>query len=175
MQVQETKIKGVYEITPDVFPDERGYFVETYNKQKLEVEGITYDFVQDNESKSTHGVLRGMHLQKGEHAQTKLVRCVTGKILDVAVDMRPDSPTYLQHVVAELSGDNKKQLLIHKDCAHGFLVLSDEAIVCYKVDALYNKESEGSYMWNDPKLGVEWPLAKEEIILSEKDKLHNLL
>lgn len=175
MKIEKTKIEGVYILTPDVFPDERGYFVETYNEQRLEAEGIVYDFVQDNESKSTKGVLRGMHLQRGEHGQTKLVRCVSGTIYDVAVDMRADSPTYLQHVAVELSGENKKQLLIHKECAHGFLTLSDDAIVCYKVDAFYNKESEGSYLWKDSKLGIEWPLPENEIILSEKDTKHPLL
>lgn len=169
MEIKETAVKDIYEISPRVFEDERGYFFESYNKLKLEEKGIEIDFVQDNESKSQYGVLRGLHFQTGDAAQTKLVRCVKGKIMDVAVDIRPDSPTYLQHVMMELSEENKKQLLIHKDCAHGFIVLSDEAVVQYKVDAYYAPDKEGSIIWNDPTLNIRWPLPKQDIILSDKD------
>jgi len=174
MEIKETAVQDVYEISPRVFEDERGYFFESYNKLKLQERGIEIDFVQDNESKSEHGVLRGLHFQTGDAAQTKLVRCVKGKIIDVAVDIRPDSPTYLQHVMVELSEENKKQLLIHKDCAHGFIVLSDEAIVQYKVDAYYAPDKEGSIIWNDPALNITWPLSENDIILSEKDQKNPL-
>ena len=174
MEIKETSVKDVYEITPRIFADERGYFFESYNKLKLEKQGIDIHFVQDNESKSQFGVLRGLHFQTGDAAQSKLVRCVQGKIIDVAVDIRPDSPTYLQHVMVELSEENKKQLLIHKDCAHGFIVLSDEAVVQYKVDAYYAPEKEGSIIWNDPTFNIQWPLSEKEIILSEKDQQNPL-
>lgn len=175
MMIEKTDIEGLYVITPQSFSDERGAFFESYNKKKLAEWGISVDFVQDNESYSVKNVLRGLHFQKEPHAQTKLVRCVLGTVLDVAVDMREGSPTHLQHFKIELSGENKKQLFVPKGFAHGFLVLSDEAIVCYKIDAHWNKESESGLLWNDPKLGIEWGISEQDVIIAKKDLLYTPL
>ena len=166
----KTKIDGVIIVEPKVFGDNRGYFMETYEKRKFAEGGITADFVQDNQSMSTKGVLRGLHFQK-THPQAKLVRVIQGSVYDVAVDLRNGSPTYGEYVGVVLSSENKKQLFIPRGFAHGFLVLSDIAEFVYKCDDFYYPSDEGGIMWNDPEVGVEWPLAKiEEIKLSEKDK-----
>lgn len=158
-------------IEPDVFGDSRGYFMESFSLRKFrELTGIDIDFVQDNESKSSYGVVRGLHFQRPPHAQSKLVRVVQGRVLDVAVDLREDSPTYGKHYAIELSGDNHFQMFIPKGFAHGFAVLSDEAVFQYKCDEYYAPESEGAVAWDDPDLAIDWMLPKEDIRLSEKDK-----
>lgn len=168
----KTDIDGVFIIEQKVFGDSRGYFMETYHEQKFIEGGITAKFVQDNQSKSTKGVLRGLHFQKN-HPQAKLVRVIKGEVYDVAVDIRKGSHTYGQYVGVILSEENKKQFFIPKGFAHGFLVLSDEAEFVYKCDDFYHPEDEGGIMWNDPTIGIEWPLDHiENINLSEKDK-HN--
>lgn len=164
----KTDIEGVYIIEPKVFGDERGYFMETYKKEEFEKNGLFYDFVQDNQSQSKKGVLRGLHFQK-RFPQTKLVRVLDGEVYDVAVDLRKGSPTYGKYVSTILSGENKKMFLIPKGFAHGFLVLSDSATFAYKVDDIYHPEDESGFKWNDPDIGVEWPLSSK-LILSEKDK-----
>lgn len=168
-------IEGLCVITPQVFGDSRGYFMETYNYNDFASEGIDVEFVQDNQSASTKGVLRGLHFQI-EHPQDKLVRVIRGEVYDVAVDLRPDSPSYGKWFGVILSDENKKQLFIPKDFAHGFLVLSDEAEFCYKVTDFYHPNDEGGIMWNDPDLGVEWPLpdgmTESDINLSDKDKVN---
>jgi len=172
MKVRETKLKGCFVIEPTVFGDDRGYFFESFNKQKFEeLTGVKTDFVQDNESFSNRGVLRGLHFQKGEHAQAKLVRVIQGRVLDVAVDLRKDSETYGQHFSIELTGENKLQLYVPRGFAHGFSVLEDNTRFAYKCDNYYNKESEGGIIYNDPILGIDWGLKKEEVLLSEKDVL----
>jgi len=172
MKAIETKLKGCFIIEPAVFGDKRGYFLESYNKQKFEeLIGKTVDFVQDNESFSSKGVLRGLHYQLGEHAQAKLVRVIQGKVLDVAVDLRKESPTFGQHVAVEISAENKKQLFVPRGFAHGFIVLSDTATFLYKCDNLYNKASEGGIIYNDPNLNIDWKLSSESFIVSEKDAL----
>ncbi len=166
----KTKIDGVIIVEQKVFGDSRGYFMETYEKRKFAEGGITAEFVQDNQSLSTKGVLRGLHFQK-THPQAKLVRVIKGAVYDVAVDLRKDSPTYGEYVGAVLSDENKKQFYIPKGFAHGFLVLSDVAEFVYKCDDFYYPSDEGGMMWNDPEIGIEWPLdGIEEIKLSEKDK-----
>ena len=176
MGVVKTDIEGVYIIEPKVFGDERGYFFESYNKERFGQEvGREIDWVQDNESKSCYGVLRGLHFQKGKDAQSKLVRVVKGRVLDVAVDIRKGSPTFGKHVKVELTEDNHRQLFIPRGFAHGFVVLSQEAIFQYKCDNLYAPQSEGAIAWNDPQIGIDWEIAPEEIILSEKDKMSPLL
>ena len=166
----KTKIDGVIIVEQKVFGDSRGYFMETYEKRKFAEGGITAEFVQDNQSMSTKGVLRGLHFQK-THPQAKLVRVIKGAVYDVAVDLRKDSPTYGEYVGAVLSDENKKQFYIPKGFAHGFLVLSDVAEFVYKCDDFYYTSDEGGMMWNDPEIGIEWPLdGIEEIKLSEKDK-----
>lgn len=166
----KTKIDGVIIVEQKVFGDSRGYFMETYEKRKFAEGGITAEFVQDNQSMSTKGVLRGLHFQK-THPQAKLVRVIKGAVYDVAVDLRKDSPTYGEYVGAVLSDENKKQFYIPKGFAHGFLVLSDVAEFVYKCDDFYYPSDEGGIMWNDPEIGIEWPLdGIEEIKLSEKDK-----
>lgn len=165
----KTDIDGVIIVETKVFGDNRGYFMETYEERKFYEGGITVKFVQDNQSKSTKGVLRGLHFQK-THPQAKLVRVIKGEVYDVAVDLRKDSPTYGKYVGAILSKENKKQFFIPRGFAHGFLVLSDEAEFCYKCDDFYHPEDEGGLMWNDPKIGIEWPLEGiDNINLSEKD------
>ena len=166
----KTKIDGVIIVEQKVFGDSRGYFMETYEKRKFAEGGITAEFVQDNQSMSTKVVLRGLHFQK-THPQAKLVRVIKGAVYDVAVDLRKDSPTYGEYVGAVLSDENKKQFFIPKGFAHGFLVLSDVAEFVYKCDDFYYPSDEGGMMWNDPEIGIEWPLdGIEEIKLSEKDK-----
>ena len=169
-----TKIKGVYVIEPTVFGDNRGYFMETYNGQDFKDAGLHYTFVQDNQSASVKGVLRGLHFQK-TYPQAKLVRVLTGEVFDVAVDLRKDSATYGQWVGEVLNGENKRQLMIPRGFAHGFLVLSDYAEFAYKCDDFYHPEDEGGIIWNDPDINIQWPLT-EGLKLSEKDlQLPNLI
>lgn len=173
MAAIKTDIEGVYIIEPKVFGDERGYFFESFNEERFLAEtGIKTRFVQDNESKSKYGVLRGLHFQKPPYAQSKLVRVVKGRVLDVAVDIRVGSPTYGKYVAVELTEDNHRQLFLPRGMAHGFVVLSDEAIFQYKCDNLYHPESEGSIIWNDPQVGIAWGVVEKDVILSEKDKHH---
>lgn len=170
MKVTETKLKGCFVIEPRVFNDDRGYFFESYNKEKFEeLTGSKVDFVQDNESFSTKGVLRGLHFQKGEHAQAKLVRVTHGEVLDVAVDIRPESETFLQVEAVRLSAENKKQLFVPRGFAHGFIVLSDTVVFNYKCDNFYNKASEGGIIYNDETLNIDWILNSSEFLVSEKD------
>lgn len=170
MKATATKLKGCFVLEPTVFKDNRGYFFESFNQDnfnKTIQQNIT--FIQDNESFSSKGVLRGLHYQTGVHAQAKLVRIIEGNALDVVVDIRPSSETYGEHFSIELSGENKKQLFIPRGFAHGFIVLSDTAIFSYKCDNLYNKASEGGIIYNDPKLAIDWQLPEKEFIVSEKD------
>lgn len=160
---------------PRIFADERGYFFESFSQRNFEEQVCKTVFVQDNESKSCYGVLRGLHFQKMPYAQSKLVRVVKGKVLDVAVDIRKGSPTFGKHVAVELSEENKRQFFIPRGFAHGFVVLSEEAIFQYKCDNLYAPESEGALAWDDPDLGIDWQIPAEKIILSEKDKRHSCL
>ena len=170
MTATETKLKGCFIIEPSVFNDPRGYFFESFNQSKFnELIGKTIDFVQDNESFSSKGVLRGLHFQTGEYAQAKLVRVVKGTVLDVVVDMRKESPTFSKHFSIELSEDNKRQLFVPRGFAHGFIVLSETAIFSYKCDNFYNKESEQGLRYDDPSLGIDWRLPANEFIVSEKD------
>jgi len=169
----ETEIKDVFVVEPAVFGDHRGYFMETYNQQDFHAAGLQYIFVQDNESSSRKGVLRGLHFQKN-HPQAKLVRVLKGKVFDVAVDLRKDSKTYGKWVGVLLSEENKKQLMIPRGFAHGFVVVSDYAEFAYKCDDFYHPEDEGGLKWNDPDIGIQWPDVGE-IILSEKDQKHPLL
>jgi len=169
MEYKATEIEGVFIIEPRVFSDSRGYFFEAWKQKEFDEHVGPVDFIQDNESKSSYGVLRGLHYQKGEAAQAKLVRVIKGKVLDVAVDIRKSSPTFGQHVMAELSEENKRQFFIPRGFAHGFLVLSEEAIFTYKVDNVYAPQSEAGIRWDDPDLGIEWPIRSEEILMSEKD------
>ena len=171
MNFKETSIKGVYLIEPKVFKDTRGYFCETWKKQAFEEHIGSIDFVQDNESKSSYGVLRGLHYQKGAFAQAKLVRVIKGKVLDVAVDLRRSSATFGQHVMVELSDENKCQFFIPRGFAHGFLVLSDEAIFTYKVDNAYAPQAEAGIRWDDPAIGIKWPIDPAQVLTSEKDLL----
>lgn len=171
MKATETKLKGCFIIEPTVFEDDRGYFFESYNENKLKkILGYTPNFVQDNQSKSAYGVVRGLHMQAGEHAQAKLVRVVEGAVIDVAVDVRPGSETYGQSVAVELSASNKKQLFIPRGFLHGFSVISDTAIFFYKCDNGYNKESEDGLNPLDTDLGIDWQIPESQIILSQKDK-----
>lgn len=173
MKIIQTEIQGVLIIEPDVYGDRRGYFFESFNRKKFEeMTGMTVDFVQDNESLSTYGVVRGLHFQKPPRAQAKLVRVVKGRVLDVAVDLRKDSPTYGHHVSVELSDENHRQLFIPKGFAHGFSVLSEEVVFQYKCDDYYAPETEGAVAWDDPDLAIDWQIPAEKIILSEKDRNH---
>ena len=173
MNIIETSIQGLYILEPRVFGDARGYFFESYNARDFAaVDDVT--FVQDNESRSCYGVVRGLHFQKPPYAQAKLVRVVEGCVLDVAVDLRAGSPTYGQHVVAELSADNHRQFYIPQGFAHGFAVLSPSAVFQYKCDNLYHPEAEGALAWDDPTLAIDWQLPPADVILSEKDKHHPL-
>lgn len=169
MEYIKTDIEGVYIIEPKVFNDARGYFFEAFKKEEFEENVGKVDFVQDNESKSSYGVLRGLHYQKGDFSQAKLVRVIKGKVVDVAVDIRKSSPTFGKHVMVELSEDNKRQLFIPRGFAHGFLVLSQEAVFTYKVDNVYAPQSEASIRFDDPVLAIEWPIDKAEVLTSEKD------
>lgn len=174
MQFENTKLAGVVVITPDVFGDHRGFFMESWSQKKMEEVGLFYNFVQDNHSLSTvKGTLRGIHFQKGDKAQAKLVRCVKGAVLDVAVDLRHNSPTYKQWVAVELSAENKKQLMIPRGFGHGFVTLTDEVEFLYKADNYYAPEADGGIRWNDPEIGVEWGI--ENPILSVKDEKNPLL
>ena len=175
MNFYKTDINGVYIIEPKIFKDERGYFFESYNEAEFVKNGIPNRFVQDNQSKSSYGVVRGLHCQLGEHSQAKLVRVLRGKVLDVAVDVRPGSSTFGKHVAVELSEDNQRQLFIPRHFLHGFSVLSDEAIFAYKVDNLYNKESEFGIRYDDPEIGIDWKVPTNKIITSEKDRIANTL
>ncbi len=169
MKVIKTDIEGLFIIEPRVFKDARGYFFESFSERDFAREVAPVKFVQDNESKSGYGVVRGLHFQKPPHAQAKLVRVVKGRVLDVAVDLRPGSETYGKYYAAELSEENQRQFFIPKGFAHGFSVLSEEAVFQYKCDEYYAPESEGSVLWNDPEIGIDWKIPAEDVILSEKD------
>jgi dTDP-4-dehydrorhamnose 3,5-epimerase len=170
-----TNFPGLVVFEPKVFGDARGYFFESYNHQLFIDEGLNYNWVQDNQSSSTYGVIRGLHFQKGDKAQTKLVRCLNGSILDVVVDLRKGSPTFKQVFAIELTSEKKNSLLVPKGFAHGFSVLSDMAEVLYKCDALYHKESEGGLLYNDPALQINWQIPLEKAIVSDKDQIHPVL
>jgi dTDP-4-dehydrorhamnose 3,5-epimerase len=169
MKYTETEIPGVYIIEPRVFNDARGYFFEAWKKEEFEENVGKVEFIQDNESKSSYGVLRGLHYQKGDASQAKLVRVIKGRVLDVAVDIRKSSPTFGQHVMVELSDENKRQFFIPRGFAHGFLVLSDEAVFTYKVDNPYAPAQEAGIRWNDEELAIQWPIDPKLVITSEKD------
>ena len=169
MEYKQTDIKGVFIIEPRVFQDARGYFFEAWKDEEFQQKVGKIKFIQDNESKSSYGVLRGLHYQKGEYSQAKLVRVIKGKVLDVAVDIRKSSPTFGKYVMEELSEENKRQLFIPRGFAHGFLVLSDEAIFTYKVDNVYAPQHEASIRWNDEQIHIEWPIDSKDVLTSEKD------
>ena len=169
MNYKETSIEGVYVIEPRVFNDARGYFFEAWKQEEFEEHVGKVNFVQDNESMSSRGVLRGLHFQKGDFSQAKLVRVIQGCVLDVAVDLRKSSPTFGQYVAVELSDVNKRQFFIPRGFAHGFLVLSENAIFTYKVDNVYAPQAEAGIRWNDPDLNIQWPIESMEVLTSEKD------
>ncbi|MEQ8244425.1 MAG: dTDP-4-dehydrorhamnose 3,5-epimerase [Fulvivirga sp.] len=169
MNIISTNFEGLYILEPTVFEDHRGFFMESYNARVMKDHGIDYSFVQDNQSKSSYGVLRGLHFQNPPYAQTKLIRVLFGNILDAVVDLRKSSKTYGQSFTIELSADNKKQLLIPRGFAHGFSVLTDAAEILYKCDNYYNKESEGGLMYNDEFLNIDWKISNEHVIISPKD------
>lgn len=169
MEVIKTDIEGVVIIEPTIFGDSRGYFYESFNQKEFNEKVAPVTFVQDNQSRSCHGVLRGLHFQKPPYQQSKLVRVVEGSVLDVAVDIRPDSPTYGKHVAVELTAENHRQLFIPRGFAHGFVVLSENAVFQYKCDNFYSPQHEGGYAWNSPALGIDWRLPEEELSLSAKD------
>lgn len=171
----KTKLDGVYILTPRIFTDNRGYFFESYNQKEFAANGLNYNFVQDNQSFSGYGTIRGLHFQKGEHAQAKLVRVIKGEVLDVAVDIRRNSPTYGQHVAVRLSGENQQQLLIPRGFAHGFSVLSETAIFTYKCDNFYCKEAEGGLCVNDPALNIDWQIDMSRANVLDRDLNHPLL
>lgn len=172
MEYLKTEIEGVYVLEPRVFRDARGYFFESWRQADFDQHiGRHVEFIQDNESKSSYGVLRGLHYQKGEYSQAKLVRVIRGRVLDVAVDIRKSSPTFGKYVAVELSEDNKRQLFIPRGFAHGFLVLSDEAVFTYKVDNVYVPQHEASIRWNDKDIHIEWPISADDVFTSEKDLL----
>lgn len=171
MKLIKTHIEGVTVIEPKVFSDSRGCFFESFSERNFAEEVGPVRFVQDNESRSVYGVIRGLHFQKPPHAQAKLVRVVKGKVLDVAVDLRKDSPTFGQHVAMELSDENRRQMFIPRGFAHGFSVLSEEAVFQYKCDSYYAPESEGSLVWNDPDLNIDWNVPAGSEILSDKDRM----
>jgi len=175
MKVIPTAIEGIVVIEPDLFGDERGYFFESFSERRFCEQVRSVRFVQDNESKSSYGVLRGLHFQKPPHAQSKLVRVIEGRVLDVAVDIRRGSPTFGQHVAVELTGENHRQLFIPRGFAHGFSVLSDEAVFQYKCDNYYAPQAEGSVAWNDPDLAIDWRIPADKVLLSEKDRHHSRL
>lgn len=170
MNYIQTEIDGVWLIEPKVFHDTRGYFMEAFKEEEFRIHIGDVHFIQDNESKSSFGVLRGLHYQKAEYSQAKLVRVLSGKVLDVAVDLRKSSSTFGKHVSMELSEENKRQFFIPRGFAHGFLVLSDEAVFTYKVDNAYTPQFEASIRYNDETIGIEWPIDEELLILSEKDR-----
>ena len=171
MKITKTALDGVVIIEPQVFEDARGYFFESWNKAKMEDAGLNYDFIQDNQSKSCYGTIRGIHFQKGEFSQAKLVRVLQGTVLDVAVDLRKDSKTFGQHVAVELSAENNRQLMIPRGFGHGFSVLTPTAVFAYKCDNVYNKASEAGIRFDDPALGIDWKVKPEEAVLSDKDKI----
>ncbi len=171
MEVIKTEIDGVVIIEPRIFKDDRGYFYESFSQREFEEKVCRTTFVQDNQSKSSYGVVRGLHFQKPPYTQSKLVRCIKGAVLDVAVDIRKGSPTFGKYVAVELTEDNHRQFFVPRGFAHGFAVLSDEAIFQYKCDSFYNKESEGTVAWNDPELAIDWRIPADKVVLSEKDKL----
>lgn len=171
MNFIKTELDGVVIVEPRVFEDARGYFFESYNEADFVANGIPNKFVQDNQSKSSYGVVRGLHCQLGEHAQAKLVRVLQGKVLDVAVDIRPGSPTFGKHVAVELSAENKRQLFIPRGFLHGFSVLSEEAVFAYKCDNLYCKDAEFGIRFDDPEIGIDWKVPADKIITSEKDRI----
>ena len=175
MTIIQTGIEGLVVIEPKVFGDARGYFFEVFNEREFHELVGPVRFVQDNESKSRYGVIRGLHFQKGEHAQAKLVRVVSGAVLDVAVDLREGSPTYGQWYAEELTGENHRMMFIPRGFAHGFSVLSEECVFQYKCDNFYHPEAEGAVAWNDHDIGIDWQLPPEEIILSAKDRNHGPL
>lgn len=175
MQTIHTKIPGLYIIEPKVFGDARGYFFESYSRRDFDTQAAPVVFVQDNESKSHRGVLRGLHFQNPPYAQSKLVRCVLGAVLDVAVDIRKGSPTYGQWESVLLTGDNHRQMFLPKGMAHGFAVLSEEALFQYKCDEFYHPENEGAIAWDDPDLNIDWQLPGSDVLLSEKDRHHTFL
>lgn len=175
MKLIDTGIKDLFVIEPKVFGDHRGYFLETYNKNVFQELGLNYNFVQDNESFSKYGTLRGLHFQKGEYAQAKFVRVVSGKVLDVAVDLRLGSPTYGKSYSVELSDENKRMFIIPRGFAHGFVVLSETALFSYKCDNFYSPANEGGLLFSDPELEIDWRVPQDKIILSEKDKINPLL
>ena len=175
IKVMETAIPGLLILEPQLFGDARGYFMESWNQRDFSEAVRNVHFVQDNESKSRYGVLRGLHFQKGRYAQSKLVRVVSGRVLDVAVDIRRGSPWFGQHVTCELTGENHRQFFIPRGFAHGFSVLSEEAVFQYKCDNLYMPSQEGAIAWNDPSLAIDWRLPEADILLSERDKHHPLL
>ena len=172
MTIKESPLKDCYIVEPMVFEDERGYFYEQFNEQKFEkLTGMNGHFLQDNISKSSYGVLRGLHLQKGDQSQAKLVSCLEGKVWDVAVDLRADSPTFGKWFGIELSDENKLQFYVPRGFGHGFSVLTETAIFAYKCDNFYNKESEGGVLWSDSDLQIDWKLPMTDVLLSEKDKI----
>ena len=175
MKTIHTALPGVLVLEPEVFGDARGYFFESWNQRDFDALAGPVRWVQDNESKSRYGVLRGLHFQKGDFAQAKLVRAVVGRVLDVAVDLRRGSPTFGRHVTVELSAENHRQCFIPKGFAHGFAVLSDEAVFQYKCDAPYAPQAEAGIAWNDPALGIDWRLPEADILLSDKDRRHPFL
>ena len=171
MEVIKTDIEGVVIIEPRIFKDDRGYFYESFSQREFEEKVCRTTFVQDNQSKSSYGVVRGLHFQRPPYSQSKLVRCIKGAVLDVAVDIRKGSPTFGKYVAVELTEDNHRQFFVPRGFAHGFAVLSEEAVFQYKCDNFYNKESEGSVAWNDQELAIDWRIPVEKVLLSEKDKL----
>lgn len=175
MKIIDTEIEGVKIIEPRIFHDERGYFFESFVEQWFTKNVCDTRFVQDNESKSTYGVLRGLHFQKPPYAQAKLVRVIIGTVLDIAVDIRKESPTFGKYVAVELNDKDKRQVFIPRGFAHGYITLSEKAIFQYKCDNYYSPESEGGILWNDPALGIDWRIPEKDIILSEKDKKHPFL
>lgn len=175
MEVIKTNIEGVVIIEPRIFRDDRGYFFESFSQRDFQEKVCNTVFVQDNESKSSYGVLRGLHFQKPPHAQSKLVRVIKGAVLDVAVDIRKGSPTFGQHVAVELTEENHRQFFIPCGFAHGFSVLTDEVIFQYKCDNFYAPQSEGALAWDDPDLGIDWRIPTDKVLLSEKDRHHSRL
>lgn len=175
MKIISTHIEGVVIIEPDVFGDKRGYFMESWSQERFDSMVRRIDFVQDNQSRSLYGVVRGLHFQKGRFSQSKLVRVAQGRVLDVAVDIRRGSPTFGQYVAVELSDENHRQLFIPRGFAHGFSVLSSEAVLQYKCDNYYSPKNEGAIAWNDPTIAIDWQLPQEDILLSEKDAAHPTL
>lgn len=171
MQITTTHLPDLKILEPRVFEDSRGYFFESYNEATFKHNGIGFEFVQDNQSSSSYGVIRGLHYQLPPHAQTKLVRVLYGTILDVVLDIRQGSPTFGQHYSIELSAENKKQLLVPRGFAHGFSVLSEKAVVLYKCDGFYNKESDAGILYNDPALNIDWKIPADKAIVSEKDQV----